>query len=84
MDLTIPMGCKEHSNEAVKMIKGLEKKNAQTKKLLEKVQKRYEKHVNKTQKHVEFEIGQHMWLNIQDFKMPNELAHVSLPSMWGL
>ncbi len=48
MDLTIPMGCKEHSNEAVKMIKGLEKKNAQTKKLLEKVQKRYEKHVNKT------------------------------------
>jgi hypothetical protein len=22
---------------------------------------------------VEFEVGQHMWLNIQDFKMPNGL-----------
>jgi len=40
MDLTIPMGCKEHFYEAMKMIKRLEKINAQTKKLLEKVQKR--------------------------------------------
>jgi uncharacterized protein YecT (DUF1311 family) len=73
MDLAIPMGCRNHSNEAMKMVKGLEEKYAQAKKLLEQAQKWYEKHVNKTQKHVEFEIGQHAWLNIRDFKMPNEL-----------
>jgi len=28
MDLTIPMGCRDHSNEAVKMVKGLEEKYA--------------------------------------------------------
>jgi hypothetical protein len=28
-----------------------------------------------TGRHVEFEIGQHVWLNIQNFKMPNGLAH---------
>ncbi len=34
MDLTIPMGCKYHSKEVVKMVKGCEEKYAQTKKLL--------------------------------------------------
>jgi len=56
------------------MAKGREKKYAWIKKLLEQVQKWYEKHVNKTQKHVEFEVGQHVWLNIRDFKMSNGLA----------
>jgi len=32
------------------------------------------KHANKTQKHIEFEVGQHMWLNIQDLKMLDGLA----------
>jgi hypothetical protein len=54
--------------------KGREEKYAWTKKLLEHAQKWYEKHVNKTWKHVEFEVGQHMWLNIWDFKMPDGLA----------
>jgi Zn finger protein HypA/HybF involved in hydrogenase expression len=53
------------------MVKGCEEKYAQTKKLLEQVQKWYEKHANKTQRHVEFEVGQHVWLNIYDFKMPD-------------
>ncbi len=33
----------------------------QAKKLLEQVQKWYDKHANKTLKLVEFEVGQHMW-----------------------
>lgn len=43
-------------------------------KLLEQIQKCYEKHANKTQMHVGFEVGQHIWLNIWDFKMPDRLA----------
>ncbi len=35
MDLAIPMGCRYHSNEVVKMVKGFEETYAQTKKLLE-------------------------------------------------
>jgi hypothetical protein len=31
---------------------------------LEQIQKCYEKHANKTQMHVEFDVGQHIWLNI--------------------
>jgi hypothetical protein len=34
MDLTIPMGCNKHSNEAVKMIKGLEGKKRPNQKAL--------------------------------------------------
>jgi hypothetical protein len=56
------------------MVKGCETKYARAKKLLEHAQKGYEKHANKTQRHVEFEVGQHVWLNIQDFKMRNGLA----------
>jgi hypothetical protein len=52
------------------MVQGCEELYARTKKLfVQQAQKRYEKHANKTQKHVEFEIEQHLWLNIQDFKM---------------
>jgi hypothetical protein len=48
MDIAISMGCKDHSKEAVEMVKGREKKYARAKKLLEHFQKRYEKHANKT------------------------------------
>jgi hypothetical protein len=41
---------------------------------LEHVQKWYEKHANKTQRHVEFDVGQHVQLNIQDLKMHDGLA----------
>jgi outer membrane phospholipase A len=74
MDLAISMGCKDHFKEVVDMVKGREAKYARAKKLLEHAQKGYEKHANKTQRHVEFEVGQHVWLNIQDFKMRNGLA----------
>jgi uridine kinase len=57
MDLTIFVGCRDHSKEVVEMVKGCVKKYAQAKKLLEQVQKQYEKHANKTQRHVEFEVG---------------------------
>jgi hypothetical protein len=64
MDLTIPIRHKDHSKEVVEMVKGHEKKYAQAKKFLEQVQKWYEKHANKTRKHVEFEVRQHVRLNI--------------------
>jgi hypothetical protein len=58
----------------MEMVKKHKEKYAQAKKLLEQAQKWYENHANKTRKHVEFEVGQHVLLNIQDFKMPNGLA----------
>jgi exonuclease VII small subunit len=64
MDLAIPMGWTNHSKEVVEMVKGCEELYAQTKKLLEQAQKRCEKYSNKTRRHVEFEVEQHMWLNI--------------------
>jgi hypothetical protein len=48
MDLTIPMGQRDHSKEAMKMVKGCEEKYTRAKNLLEHVQKWYEKHANKT------------------------------------
>ncbi len=74
MDLAIPIWQIYHSKEIVEMVKGCEEKYTQAKKLLEQTQKSYEKHTNKTQRHVEFEVGQHVWLNVQDFKMFNGLA----------
>jgi hypothetical protein len=63
MDLAISMGQKYHSKEAME-VKGHEEKYARIKKLLEYIKKRYDKHANKTRKHVEFEVGQNLWLNI--------------------
>ncbi len=57
MDLSIPIGRKYHSKEVVEMVKGHKERYAQAKKLLEQAQKWYEKHANKTRKHVEFEVG---------------------------
>jgi hypothetical protein len=56
------------------MVKGHEEKYAQAKNLLEQAQKWYETHVNETRRHVEFKVGQHVWLNIWDFKMPKGLT----------
>ncbi len=39
MDLTIPMGWKDHSKETVEMVKGHEEKYMQAKKLLNQTQK---------------------------------------------
>jgi hypothetical protein len=39
MDLTIPMGQRDHSKEATKMVKQYEEKYARAKKLLEQAQK---------------------------------------------
>jgi len=57
MDLTIPMGRKDHFKEVMEMVKGHEKKYTRAKKLLEQAQKRYEKHANQTRRYVEFEVG---------------------------
>ncbi len=84
MDLIIPMGQKDHSKDDVEMVKGWEELYAQTNKLLEQAQKHYEKHVNKTQRHVEFEVGQHVWLNIWDFKMLDRLAPCFITKYVGL
>jgi len=74
MDLTITMGRSDHCKEAMEMVKGCEEKYTWAKKLLEHAQKWYEKHANKMWRHVEFEIRQHMWLNIHDFNMFNLFA----------
>jgi hypothetical protein len=48
MDLAIPMGQKDHSNEVMEMVKRHGKLYAQPNKLLDQAQKQYEKHANKT------------------------------------
>jgi hypothetical protein len=53
MDLTILMEHKDHSKEAMEMVKGGEEKYVRAKKLLEYAQKWYEKHANQTRRHVE-------------------------------
>lgn len=55
-----------------------------TKKLLEQGQKRYEKHVDNTWMHVDFEVGQHKWLNILDLKMFDGLAPCFIAKYAGL
>jgi hypothetical protein len=47
------MGHKDHSKEAMEMVKGGEEKYVRAKKLLEHAQKWYEKHANQTRRHVE-------------------------------
>jgi hypothetical protein len=51
---------------------------------LEQTQKLYERHTNKTWKHVEFEVKQHVWLNIQDLKMFDGLAPCFIAKHVGL
>ncbi len=69
------------------MIKGCEELYAQANNFFEQAKKYYEKHekhANKTWKHVEFEVGQHVWLNIQDFKMPDGMAPCFTTTCAGL
>jgi hypothetical protein len=78
MDLTIPRTrgiCHEGDKEAEEMTKEHEKRKTQAIKLLEKVSVSYEKQTNKLQRYIEFEVGDLMWLNIKDFKMPKTLAN---------
>jgi vacuolar-type H+-ATPase subunit E/Vma4 len=60
MDLAIPkirsIHC-EGDKEAKEMAKECEKRKAQVTKLLEKTQASYEKQANKSQRHIEFEVG---------------------------
>jgi hypothetical protein len=56
------------------MIKKREELYTWIKKFVEYAKKCYEKHAYKTQRHVEFKIGQHVWLNIYDLEMPDGLT----------
>ncbi len=44
----------------------------------------YEKQANKSQRHIEFEVGDLVWLNIKDFKMPETLANMFIPKYVSL
>jgi hypothetical protein len=43
------------------------------------VQASYEKQANKSWRHIKFKMGDLMWLNIKDFKMPETLANRLVP-----
>jgi hypothetical protein len=86
MDLAIPKTRSIHregGKEAKEMAKECEKRKAQATKLLEKTQASYEKQANKSQRHIEFEVGDLMWLNIKDFKMFETLANRFIPKYMG-
>ncbi len=86
MDLTIPRKrstCHEGDKEAEKMAKEHEEKKTWAIKLLEKVQTSYEKQTNKSQRHIEFKVGDLMWWNIKDFKMLEIFANRFIPKGRG-
>jgi hypothetical protein len=39
----------------------------------------YEKQANKLWRHINFKVGDLMWLNMKDFKMPKTLANRFIP-----
>jgi hypothetical protein len=57
------------------MAKECEKKKSWAIKLLKNTQVNYEKQPKKSQKHIECEVGDLVWLNIKDFKMPKTLVN---------
>jgi hypothetical protein len=64
MDLAIPRtrGTRHKGNkEAEEMAKECEEKKSRAIKLLEKTKTSYEKQANKSQRHIEFEVGDLMW-----------------------
>jgi len=81
MDLTIPRTRIIHykgGKEAKAMAKKREERKTRAIKLLEKAQVNYEKQANKLRRHIEFEVGDLVWLNI-DFKMFETLVHWFIP-----
>jgi len=68
MDLTIPRIISSHQKgkkQAKVMAKECENRKVRANKLLEKAQVSYEKEVDKSQRHIEFEVGDILWLNIR-------------------
>jgi hypothetical protein len=64
--------------KVVRRLKKWEERKAHATKLLKKAQVSYEKQANKSQRHIEFEVGGLVWLNIKDFKIKN-LANRFVP-----
>jgi hypothetical protein len=87
MDLTIPKvkgTCRKGDKEAKKMAKEHEERKTWAIKLLEKVQTSYENLTNKSQRHIEFEVGDLMWWNIKVFKTPETFANRFVPKYASL
>jgi hypothetical protein len=86
LDLIIPhtMGyCKDSGKNGEIMAKERKELNVYAKKLLEEAQARYEKQANKSRKEIQFEIGDLVMLNIQDFKMLETLVVHFVPKYVG-
>jgi hypothetical protein len=71
------------SKEAKELAKKCEEKKTSAIKFLEKAHASYDKQANKLQRHIEFEVGDLMWLNIKDFKMPETLVNRFVPKYTG-
>ncbi len=87
MDLAILITrgmCHEGGKEVEEMAKKCEERKAWAIKLLQKAWVSYEKQTNKLQRHIEFKVGDLMWLNIKDFKMLETLANRFVPKYVGL
>jgi hypothetical protein len=65
------------------MAKEREEKKSWAIKLLKNMQVTYEKQPNKSQKHIESEMGDLVCLNIKDFKMPKTLVNKFVPKYVG-
>jgi hypothetical protein len=87
MDLTIlriRSICCEGSKDVEEITKDHEERKSWAIKFLKKVQVSYEKQANKSQRHIKFKMGDLMWLNIKDFKMPKTLANRFVLEYTGL
>jgi hypothetical protein len=85
-DITIPrmMGYhKDDGRNAKIMVEECKEVNICAKKVLEEAQTRYEKLTNKSRRHIQFEVGDFVMLNIHNFKMPKALVACFIPKYIG-
>ncbi len=86
MDLAIPRTRNIHckgGKEAKELAKEHEVRKAWAIKFLEKAHASYDKQASKLQRHIEFKVGDLMWLNIKNFKMPETLVNRFVPKYTG-
>ncbi len=61
------------------MAKECEEKKALAIRLFKKAQASSKNQTNKSQKHIKFEVGDLLWLNIKDFNILETLANMFIP-----
>jgi hypothetical protein len=84
MDLAIPMGCKDHSKEVVKMVKGVKKSTPKPRSPWNRFKSGMRSMLTKHESMLSLELGNTCGETFKISRCPMNSPHVSLPSMQGL